>query len=252
MSPPQWIQELYTPALASLFLERSPEQLQRETSQLTQLLDVRAGARLFDQCCGVGTLSLELAERGYEVFGVDLIEGYIKRATQEALERGLKARFTCADAARYQAPAEGCDAAFNWWTSFGHGGPASDQMMIERSFEALRSGGRFALDYMNVPQVLSELLPAHVMRRELEGEPVALLRETCVDVVGGWMHKRWTYVSEARPAHHVESKVKLYMPWEVKAMMERAGFINVRCYGGLDAHPLERLSPRLICVGVKP
>ena len=124
--------------------------------------------------------------------------------------------------------------------------------MLDRAFESLNSGGRFALDYMNVPQVLSEFIPTHALHKRVEGEALTLIRETTVDAERGWMHKTWTYVSPERPAHSTKSRVKLYMPWEVRQMMENAGFVDLVCYGSLTGDPLTRLSRRLICVGIRP
>ena len=250
-SPPAWIYQLYTPELASLFLERPPELARSEATRLARLLRLEPRARVFDQCCGIGALSIQLAHSDYQVIGVDLIPDYIQVAKSKALADGLESvDFYEGDASEF-SPQE-CDAAFNWWTSFGHCGDEGDAKMIQRAFESLKSGGRFALDYMNVPQVLSEFIPTHALHKRVEDEPLTLIRETTVDAERGWMHKTWTYISPERPARSTTSQVKLYMPWEVKRMMESAGFVDIVCYGSLDGDPLTRLSTRLICVGRRP
>lgn len=253
---PPWIHELYTPALAAIFLARPPALAAREASRVAALLRLPSGGgRVFDQCCGTGSLSLPLARLGLEVEGVDLIPGYIEEARAHAEAEGLSARFEAADARAYR-PAP-CDGALNWWTSFGHCGPEGDALMLQRAADALAPGGRFALDYMNIPQVLADFMPAHTIRTTYQGEPLTLLRETRLDLEGGWMRKTWTYITPSAPPRSVESEVRMYMPWEVVAMMRAAGFEEVCCYGGLgeqgeQGDPLTHESRRLICVGVRP
>src|SRR5690242_15471415 len=52
---------------------------------------------LLDLSCGVGTQSIGLAALGYEVTGIDLTRGMIRRATQEASNRCLPIRFLHGD-----------------------------------------------------------------------------------------------------------------------------------------------------------
>jgi ubiquinone/menaquinone biosynthesis C-methylase UbiE len=53
---------------------------------------------VLDAGCGTGFLSLELAERGHRVTGIDFAPAMIARARQKAAERGLAVRFEPADA----------------------------------------------------------------------------------------------------------------------------------------------------------
>src|ERR1700757_3076832 len=52
--------------------------------------------RVLDCACGIGTQSLGLAMRGFEVEGCDISSGAIQRARTEAAERGLKIPFSVA------------------------------------------------------------------------------------------------------------------------------------------------------------
>jgi SAM-dependent methyltransferase len=52
---------------------------------------------VLDLACGIGTQSLGLAARGYEVTGSDLCPAAIERARSEAVRRGLSIPFSVAD-----------------------------------------------------------------------------------------------------------------------------------------------------------
>ncbi|MHC4219492.1 MAG: class I SAM-dependent methyltransferase, partial [Planctomycetota bacterium] len=109
-----------------------PEKIGRTVDFLFEVLGLREGMHLFDQCCGIGRLSVPLARRGIHVIGVDITAGYVDRARAEARE--LPAEFHCADAFEFVTDRH-CDAAVNWFTSFGYS--ESDQVnarMFERAF----------------------------------------------------------------------------------------------------------------------
>lgn len=56
------------------------------------------GGSVLDAGCGTGDLVLELAERGHEAWGFDLVPEAIQQAEAKAKERGLEAAFLVGDA----------------------------------------------------------------------------------------------------------------------------------------------------------
>src|SRR5881628_1690738 len=57
-----------------------------------------AGARsVLDVACGIGTQSLGLSARGYEVTGSDISPAAVERARSEAARRGLSIPFSVSD-----------------------------------------------------------------------------------------------------------------------------------------------------------
>jgi SAM-dependent methyltransferase len=127
-------------------VEHQAEEADRAAAFIVERLDLAPGAVLLDQCCGIGRISLPLARRGVEVLGVDITPAYVERATAAAAAEDLPCRFECADAFEYVAPAP-CDAAINWFTSFGYAPDDRQNLrMLQRVHDSLETGGRFRRD----------------------------------------------------------------------------------------------------------
>lgn len=248
-----WWNDLYDDLLADLLLERATAAEAEATCDFVLArLELPPGGRVLDQCCGVGSLSLPLARRGYAVVAIDQCASYIERGQSEAARVGLAVEFHAADALKF-VPSPLVDGVFNWWTSFGYlPDDEGNRQMLQRAFEALQPGGSFLLDFMNVPGVLRHLQHDVVLRRDTPRGEVLLRRETTVDVAAGVMHKRWTYTLPDRLVPGRPSAVRLYMPHEVIALLHACGFADVVALGDERGQPLHLDSPRLILHARKP
>jgi SAM-dependent methyltransferase len=243
-----WWEIFYDENLADMLLEQtSPAEIERAADFLIQALGLSGGARVLDQCCGSGRLTWEMARRGFKMLGMDLIPGYIDRAQQRGSAASNAPQFEVADAFGFRADPP-CDAVFNWWTSFGYAdGDETNTLMLRRAWESLRPGGRYALDFMNVPGLYRHFLP-HVVTRNGE---VTLVRESALDLAANVIRKQWTYFlpDGRRVVHH--SNVRLYDPAALRRLFEAAGFSEIAFFGDLDASPLTLNSPRCIVTAKK-
>lgn len=93
-----WFDDLYAQHDAPWVLgEAQPEIVRQE----------RAGTisgNVLDIGCGLGDNALHLAERGYDVLGIDFSEQAVQRARDNAAARSVAARFEVADALRFDRP----------------------------------------------------------------------------------------------------------------------------------------------------
>ena len=246
-----WWESFYDEHLALVLLDQKQgAHLAATLEFLEQHAPLQPGDRIFDQCCGTGRISIPLARRGYTVVGVDQAESYIERAQQEATEEGLDASFFCADAFEF-LPEQPVQAVINWWTSFGYSDDSENQTMLRRAYEALKPGGVFVLDFMNLLGVLHDFQPVLVNRVEGPNGEVTLLLESEIDAVHGRLLKRWTYLLPGghRTVHH--TSVRLYLPHQIIAMMEAEGFDTIQTFGSVLGDPLGLKSPRCILLGRK-
>jgi SAM-dependent methyltransferase len=249
-----WWHDLYDDLLAEVLLVRADRaELDATLRFITEKLGVGPSDRVLDQCCGIGSLALELASRGLSVVGVEQSAPYVERALATARERGLFVDLVAADA-RDWLPKKRVRGAFNWWTSFGYSEDDRDNArLLDRAFEALEPGGRFLLDTMNVPGVLRSFQEETVTRRATPRGEIVLLRRSRIDARAGVMRKRWSYVlPDGNVVEKQESVVRLYLPHTLAEMLEAAGFRDVELFGDVTGRPLELDSHRCILLAKKP
>jgi SAM-dependent methyltransferase len=248
-----WWASLYDDLLAEVLLERATvAEVTATLDFLERSLELRPGATVFDQCCGIGSLALPLSARGHRVVGVEQSERYVARARRDAEARDLPCRFLAGDAF-VVGPGVPCDGAFNWWTSFGYAlDDRRNGEMLARAFEALVPGGMFVLDTLNLPGVLRGFRRDEVTRRATSQGEVVLLRESRVDLGAGSLCKRWTYfLPDGRRVEH-ESAVRLYLPHTLVELFRAAGFADVRLLGSTAGEPLSLDSPRCLLLARRP
>jgi ubiquinone/menaquinone biosynthesis C-methylase UbiE len=76
---------------------------------VTTELEGLAAGRALDLACGAGRHAVWLAERGWQVTGVDFSEAALRQARSRAAERGVEVRWVQADLLEYEPP----DGAFD-------------------------------------------------------------------------------------------------------------------------------------------
>jgi SAM-dependent methyltransferase len=247
-SDTSWWETFYDENLADMLLEQtSNAEIERAADFLIQALGLSGGERVLDQCCGSGRITWEMARRGFQMRGMDLIPGYIERAQERGASATNTPRFEVADAFEFRADPP-CDAVFNWWTSFGYADTdETNTLMLRRAWESLRPGGCYALDFMNVPGLYRHFLP-HVVTRSGD---VTLVRESTLDLAANAILKQWSYFlpDGRRVVHH--SRVRLYDPAALRRLFESAGFSDIAFFGDVDASPLTLNSPRCIVTAKK-
>ena len=248
-----WWENLYDDLLAEVLLTRaSPRETEQTVEFLIEKLGLVPGQRVLDQCCGIGSLSIPLARRGYEVIGVDQCAAYTERGRRDAEAARVRVELHAADALAF-VPDRPVDGVFNWWTSFGyHPEDEVNARMLQRAFDALRPRGLFLLDFMNVPGVLRGLQKDVVLRRNTPQGEVVLHRESMANLSRGTLEKRWTYFLPDGRRRTWPSSVRLYMPHEVARLLGSVGFTEIEMYGDDRGSPPMLDSQRLILRARRP
>jgi SAM-dependent methyltransferase len=117
--------------------------------QVLQRLGDLPGKRILDLGCGSAPLAVELAERGYDVVGLDL---YVERARHRMAARGVTFELVEQDMAEMDYEDE-FDAVVNWDVA-GLGlaqTDAANVAVMQRVQRALRPGGKLLIETYNRP-----------------------------------------------------------------------------------------------------
>jgi cyclopropane fatty-acyl-phospholipid synthase-like methyltransferase len=247
-----WWQAFFDDVYADMVLARTNDPIVPATVDfLMRRLHLKPGDVVFDQCCGVGGLSLPLARRGLKVIGVDQSAAYVRRATEAAHAEGLDCAFHVGDAFEF-VPSVPCAATLNWATSFGY--LADDQRnarMFRRAFESLAPGCSFALETINLPFLLRRFQASLVQRYTTQAGEWLLLRETCIDLARGMTLTDWTFLAPDGRRTLRQTETRMYLPHVLGEMLRSSGFGEVEYFGSIQGEPLGIDSPRCICVGRK-
>lgn len=249
----RWWKSFYDNTPFHLYLERhDPVELQSTLVFLAEHLDILPGARLFDQCCGMGSVSIPFAKLGFEIVGVDLCENFIARAKSDTASGALPARYFVGDAFQF-VPDVLCDGAFNWYTSFGYSAEDKENIrMIERAFESLKPGACFALDFPNVPMIRKHFQSLLERKLESAGGDILIARRCVINDEAGLMEQTWEWTLPDGRVIKNNSTLRLYEPEQLVEMFAQIGFTDMKLFGSLEGDIRNDESGRCICVGRKP
>lgn len=249
----EWWKSFHLPEMGDVLLERTEEQLSTTLDFLRRELVLKPGVRVFDQCCGIGSLSIPIAREGVRVTGCDLFEPYVARARHDAedLPEGA-AEFFCADAFEF-LPEHSCDAVFNWYSSFGYADDDEiNRRMLDRAFEALKPGGRFAMDVPSVPGILRNFNPVMIQEGNSKGRAVRIERTSEIEFSSGLLKQTWRWEIEGEDPVERKSAMKLYLPNRIAELLTRSGFEKVQLLGDTDGVGYGMDSRRLIVLAERP
>ena len=239
------------PAFWSLFYEgmftaESFETARTQIDGIKHLTGTDNGA-ILDLCCGPGRHSIPFAQDGFDVTAVDLDAFLLNKAEEYATREKVAIEFVNADMRDFKRSAS-FDLIVSMFSSFGYfENPEEDIKVLENSYDSLKPGGKFLLDVrgkeihaMQNPETLSDEMP--------NGD--LIIQKMSVD--DGWAGTKttWIYI-QGEHAQSFEVTMNLYSGVEMKALLNKAGFSNVRMYGSLEGIPYNHRAQRLIAVGTK-
>jgi len=124
------------------------DSIKRQAEALKGIIDLYAESQvesIWDCTCGIGTQSLGLADKGYQILGTDLSTQSIERAQNEADKRKLTASFAVADLRNErQIPTGKFDAVISCDNSLPHLLKTEDLLLAFRNIKSrLKENGLF-------------------------------------------------------------------------------------------------------------
>ncbi|MEX0945137.1 MAG: class I SAM-dependent methyltransferase [Balneolaceae bacterium] len=243
-----WFEEWFdSPLYEKIYADRNEEEAALLADLIQKIIPNSDYPEILDLGCGRGRHSINLANRGYHVTGVDLSEQAIKKAKRLASEDHLHdIRFLVGDM-RDPLHRE-FDAILNLFTTFGYFLEDSENRKVLYNVSGmLKEDGIFIQDFLN-PYFVNNTL---VSREEGRYEDLQYEIERKIEDRMVFKKIRFTGDSLDEPVEFSE-RVKLYdLNW-FENQLPTAGLKLKTCYGDYHGNPYKTdKSPRLIMVSTK-
>lgn len=234
---PNWFHEIFDkdyPRTRGAGWERA---VQREADFIVASMGLKAGARILDLGCGDGIHAVALAERGFEVLGVDSSEPLLEQAQKRAAAAGAKAAFALGDMRELALDAQ-FDAVICMNTTLGYFNDRQNYQVVERCFKALTPGGQIIIDVVNRDWVINEV----PLRVWWEDGGVLLMEEVGFDSKLSRLQVQRSLVIDESIPFEQSISIRMYSSHELVTMLRLAGFQVSDVTGDL-AHPGVYLGP---------
>jgi SAM-dependent methyltransferase len=203
----------------------TPEQTEDDVERIVELLDLPPGAEILDCPCGHGRIANGLAQRGFRVTGLDSSEFFLEHARADASARGVDVEYVQVDM-RDIPWRDRFDALVNWFTSFGYFSDDQNKEVLAQFHDALKPGGKFVLETLNITRLLLNFQPQHFIERD--GDLMADEIQLDVENSRTLTKRMVARAGRTRKTHFV---VRWFGVPELRDWLEEAGFEKVRTPG---------------------
>jgi cyclopropane fatty-acyl-phospholipid synthase-like methyltransferase len=213
------------------FDEHAPQYMSNSFTQNTlaeadfiiRELNLPEGSRVLDMGCGTGRHSVELAQRGYRMTGVDISSGMLAEAEKAAGEAGVIVEWIKADATQFKSDEQFdaaiclCEGAFGL---LGKDGDAIEHnLSILRNInQALKPGGKLIMTVINGLALARKYKQRDVESGRFDPDTLAEVYPMEYDTTQG---KKSMMVRE-----------RGFVPTELVLMLRLAGFEKQNIWGG--------------------
>jgi SAM-dependent methyltransferase len=165
MEEQPWFKDWFnSPYYHQLYFNRDEKEAAAFIDKLIAHLQPPLHAVMLDVACGKGRHSIHLADKGFDVTGIDIS----KDSIDEALEHENENLHFYLHDMRLPFRVNYFDYSFNFFTSFGYFKTRREHDNAIRTIaQSIKPGGYFVLDYLNVHYSEDHLV--HRFEKEIEG-----------------------------------------------------------------------------------
>lgn len=219
---------------------------------LVQKYKQSAGKVMLDLACGTGTMTEKMAERGYDMIGVDYSEGMLGQAMEKKIEKQLPIQYVCQDMRELELYGT-VDAVICTLDSLNHLPSFEDVTTVfQRVWESTETGGVFVFD-MNTLYKHRELLGNQVYVYETDAVYCvwenALCEDNCTVEITLDLFQLCADGRYRRTEEQITERA--YTPKQVQAALEAIGFHVLGIYHADTEEPLHSDSERMVVVARK-
>lgn len=207
---------------------------------------------IVDLACGTGTMSVLLAQHGYEVIGIDSSEDMLFVAKEKARRKGLQIPFICQDMRELELhhPVDAilvmCDG-FNYITD-----KSGLDRALSRIYNALRSGGLLIFDISSYYK-LASILGNHLMADN--SQDISLIWQNHFDSQDSICRMELTFFVNDNGMYRRFDEIhyqKAYRVQEIIEALDKNEYIDIRCFHPFTFKPPKKRGHRIVFAAMKP
>ncbi|HSR68641.1 MAG TPA: class I SAM-dependent methyltransferase [Acidobacteriota bacterium] len=242
-TPTPWFseEEFWSSTYPFQFPPRTFRACRREVTSIIELSGCRAGAAL-DLCCGPGRHSVPLAQRGFEVTGVDGTSFLLDKAREYARSEDVEVEWLQEDMRSFRRSRR-YDLAINLTISFGYfDDPDDNRAVLCNVFDSLKAGGVLVIDVAGKEVIARQFVEVGYL--EEDGAGLAIQRRRVVD---DWnrLEMQWLDLREGK-CRCFKLRSWMYSGRELKELLADVGFSRVDLFGNFQGDEYGTEATRLV------
>lgn len=219
-----------SPYYKILYQNRDITEASHFTESLIHFLGLKHGDKLLDVACGEGRFSLQFAQSGLDVIGIDLAENSIEKALESKLEN---LNFYVHDM-RKLFYVNYFDITVNLFTSFGYFSNKRDNYLAAKAMvDSLKDDGILVIDYFNLHWVLHNLkITEQVQRSDI----LFKIKKT---FDGCFIEKTIEFNDNEGVNHHFIERVSALQQSDFTKLFEPLGLKLQNVFGSYNLDPFD-------------
>lgn len=223
----------------------TPDRLKKEIDFLVKYAELDQPLDILDLACGHGRHANALAQLGHHVTGVDVNDGFLKVAQDEASKLKVNVKYIQQDMRKLDF-INAFDRVFVLFTAIGYFHEDENEKVFRHVFQTLKPNGIFCFDSHNRDNFMTYYVPSSVVERDGN---LMIDQRTFDSLSGRCMTKRSVCYNQTIKSFHFS--VRLYNPTEIIKLFKQIGFSSIEFYENWDGTLLGQNSKRMIVVAKK-
>lgn len=224
-------------AKATLDSDALKEKAKHEASFLIDFLKLPLKAKILDVPCGTGRHSRVLAEKGFEVMGLDISQSCVDIAKSAAPIEGLT--YQIGDMKDLSAYKGKFDCVLNLFTSFGYfSTDEENENVLAEMVRALKPSGKLVINVINREWLLSIYKPAFWFKSGSVITVSAGQYDPKNHYNESYMTLKDESTGETTLSYH---RIRLYSSQEMVELMKKSGLKDIKSYGSFNGEELDGL-----------
>jgi len=226
--------------------EHIPEETtEKQIEFLIKYLKLEKQMRILDLACGHGRHTNRLAQRGYDVMGIDKSKGFLREARKRAKKFDVEPNYIQKDMRKIEFQKE-FDRIILMFTAFGYFDDKENLQVLKNINSALKPDGVLCFDIMNRDYIQKNFLPYIVIEKNND----LMIDRNSFDSETGYLHNRRIVIRNGQRKDK-PFLLRLYNPTEIKLWLHKANFKVEKIYSTWEGDDLKRASRRMIVIAKK-